>query len=165
MGVTICYDSFWCPNIAGMQPFSHLPTMTEMCRITSILHNPNRWFGTGEPVPWPTRSPDLTHLDYFLWGSMKNMVYYTSVTSEEDLIAQAHGAIESLTRQLIGHVRETQHRRCKRLCNDVGGTQFEPGCNVDSSMCWTCSVYWHVALRCSTAPKSCVSGQGFRLEK
>ena len=55
---------------------------------------------------------------YFVWYS---------VTSEENLIARVHGAIESLTTQphLLGHVRETQHRRC-RLCNDVGGTQFEP---------------------------------------
>ena len=63
----------------------------------------------------------------FLWGSMKNMVYGTHVTSEEDLIARVHGAIESLTRQLhlLGNVSEDQHSRC-RLCNDVGGTQFEP---------------------------------------
>ena len=48
------------------------------------------------------------------------------VTSEEDLIARVHRAIESVTRQLhlLGHVCEVQHRRCRRLCNDVGGTQF-----------------------------------------
>ena len=87
---------------------------------------PNRWVGRGGSVPWTPRSPDLTPLDYFLWGSMKNMVYGTPVTSEEDLIAGVYGAIESLTRQLhlLGHLRETQHRRCRRLCNDVGGTQF-----------------------------------------
>ena len=77
------------------------------------------------PVSWPAWSPDLTPFDYFLWGSMKSVVYGTPVTSEEDLIARVHGVIESLTRQLhlLGPV---QHRRCRRLCNDVGGTQFEP---------------------------------------
>ena len=66
--------------------------------------------------------------DYFLWGNIKSTVYGTSVTSEEDLIARVHGAIESLPRQphLLGHVCEAQHRRCRRLFNDVGGTQFEP---------------------------------------
>ena len=66
--------------------------------------------------------------DYFLWGSMKSMVYITPVTSEEELIARVYGAIESLIRELhlLGHVCETQHHRCTRLCNDVGGTQFEP---------------------------------------
>ena len=57
-------------------------------------------------VPLTALSSDLTPLDYFLWGSMKSMVYGTPVTSEEDLIARVHGAIESLTRQphLLGHV-------------------------------------------------------------
>ena len=83
---------------------------------------PNRWIGRGGPVPWP---PDLTPLNYFLLSSMKNIVYGTPVTSEEDLSALVHAAIESLTRQLhlLCHVCEAQHRLC-RLCNDVGGTQF-----------------------------------------
>jgi len=29
---------------------------------------PNRWLGRGGPVAWPPRSPDLTPLDYYLWG-------------------------------------------------------------------------------------------------
>ena len=45
------------------------------------------------PVSW---SPDLKPLNYFLWGSMKSMVYGTPVTSEEDLIGRVHGAIEIL---------------------------------------------------------------------
>ena len=84
---------------------------------------PKRWIGSWGPVPWPAWSPDLTPLDYFLWVSMKSKVYGTPVTSEEDLIARVHGAIESL--HLLGRVCEAQHRRC-RLCNDVGGAQFEP---------------------------------------
>ena len=58
---------------------------------------------------------------------MKTMVYGIPVTSEEDLIARVHGTIKSLKRQphLLGQVREAQHRRCRRLCNDVGDTQFE----------------------------------------
>ena len=69
------------------------------------------------------RSPDLTPLDYFMWG----MMYGTPVTSEKNLFARVHGANESLTKplHLLGHVRESQHCRC-RVCNDVGGTQFEP---------------------------------------
>ena len=53
--------------------------------------------------------------------------YGTSVTSEEDLTERVHGAIESLTRQLhlLGHLCEAQHRLV-RLCNNVGGIQFEP---------------------------------------
>ena len=88
----------------------------------------NRWIGKRGQIPWTAWSPDLTPLHYFLWGSMKSMVYGTPVTSEEDLVTRVHGAIESLTRQLhlLGRVYEAQHRRRRRLCSDVGGTQFEP---------------------------------------
>ena len=81
----------------------------------------------GGPVPWPARSTDLIPQDYFLWGNMNALVYATPVTSEEDLIARVHGAMEILSRQphLLDHVRAAQCRRF-RLCIDVGGTQFEP---------------------------------------
>ena len=35
---------------------------------------PNRWLGRGGPIAWPQRSPDLTTLDYYLWGHMKTLV-------------------------------------------------------------------------------------------
>ena len=28
----------------------------------------NRWIGRDGPTPWPPRSPDITPLDFFLWG-------------------------------------------------------------------------------------------------
>jgi hypothetical protein len=40
---------------------------------------PNRWLNRGGPVAWPPRSPDLTHLNYYLWGHMKTLVYETKV--------------------------------------------------------------------------------------
>ena len=33
-----------------------------------------KWIGRGGPVAWPTRSPDLTSPDYFLWGFVKERV-------------------------------------------------------------------------------------------
>ena len=47
-----------------------------------------RWIGKGGPTAWPARSPDLTCLDFFLWGYMKSMVYETDIDSEEDLVAR-----------------------------------------------------------------------------
>ena len=34
------------------------------------------------------RSPDLTPLDFYLWGQMKNMVYDTPVQSEMYLVSR-----------------------------------------------------------------------------
>ena len=28
----------------------------------------DRWMGRGGPIPWPARSPDLSPLDFWLWG-------------------------------------------------------------------------------------------------
>lgn len=36
---------------------------------------PNRWIGRAGPIEWPPRSPDLTPLDYFLWGFLKDKVF------------------------------------------------------------------------------------------
>jgi len=45
----------------------------------------NRWLGRVGPVAWPPRSPDLTPLDYYLWGNMKTLVYETKVDSRAAL--------------------------------------------------------------------------------
>lgn len=39
-------------------------------------HFPERWIGThSHPISWPPRSPDLTPLDFFYWGYLKNSIY------------------------------------------------------------------------------------------
>jgi hypothetical protein len=35
---------------------------------------PNQWIGRGSIINWPPRSPDLTLLDFCLWGWMKSEV-------------------------------------------------------------------------------------------
>ena len=36
---------------------------------------PDIWIGRSGPVAWQHRSPDLTPLDFFFWGFVKNVVY------------------------------------------------------------------------------------------
>ena len=42
-------------------------------------HYPQRWIGRGGPIPWPQRSPDITPLDFYLWGIVKEIVYQTQI--------------------------------------------------------------------------------------
>jgi hypothetical protein len=44
--------------------------------VTKHLNNtyPNRWIGRGSLISWPARSPDLTPLDFCLWGWLKGEV-------------------------------------------------------------------------------------------
>jgi hypothetical protein len=44
-----------------------------------------KWIGRGGPSPWPPPSPDLTPLDFFLWGHIKDVVYRTPPTTLFDL--------------------------------------------------------------------------------
>ena len=57
---------------------------------------PNRWLGRGGPIPWPPRSPDLTPLDYYLWGHMKTLVYETKVDSRAALRDRIFAATEHI---------------------------------------------------------------------
>ena len=47
------------------------------CFVTDVLNErfPDAWIGRGGPIPWSPRSPDLSPLDFFLWGYIKNIVY------------------------------------------------------------------------------------------
>jgi hypothetical protein len=36
---------------------------------------PGRWIGRAAPIPWPSRSPDLTALEFLLWGFVEGGVY------------------------------------------------------------------------------------------
>ena len=41
--------------------------------------------GRGGPIQWPARSPDLSPLDFWLWGYLKNKVYVNEVTTLDQL--------------------------------------------------------------------------------
>jgi len=55
----------------------------------------SRWLGRGGPLAWPPRSPDLTPLDYYLWGHMKTLVYETKVDSRAALHHHVFAAAEN----------------------------------------------------------------------
>ena len=56
----------------------------------------NRWLGRGGPIAWPPRSPDLTPLDYYIWGHMKMLVYETKVHSRTALRARIFAVAEQI---------------------------------------------------------------------
>ena len=54
-----------------------------------------------EQLPWPTRSPDLSRLDFFLWGYIKNIVYAEKIRNIQQLHDRITSAIETVTRDMI----------------------------------------------------------------
>ena len=61
-------------------------------------------------IGWPTRSPDLSPCDFFLWGYLKSKVYINHPQSIEQLkeaIRQEITAIpHEMTRQVIDYFHE-----------------------------------------------------------
>ena len=87
---------------------------------------PNRWLGRGGPVAWPPRSPDLTPLDYYLWGQMKTLVYETKVDSRAALHHRIFTAAEHI-RNHPDHIASATQSLLMRAenCIATGGEQFE----------------------------------------
>ena len=62
---------------------------------------PNRWIGRDGPISWPPRSPDVTPLDFFLWGYIKDIVFATKVADLAELKQRILAAFETVTDDLL----------------------------------------------------------------
>ena len=55
----------------------------------------NRLICRGSTITWPPRSPDLTALDFCLWGWMNSEVYRRSVVTRDELLDHMMDVIAS----------------------------------------------------------------------
>jgi len=65
-------------NKQGHMYFQHdgaPPHFSREVRNFLNCHFPGQWIGCGSPHNWPAGSPDLSPLDYCVWGWMKELVY------------------------------------------------------------------------------------------
>jgi len=51
--------------------------------------------------PWPPRSPDITPLDFFLWGYVKDIVYRTKIRDINDLKQRITDAIATIDEAML----------------------------------------------------------------
>ncbi|XP_057338438.1 uncharacterized protein LOC130676305 [Microplitis mediator] len=85
---------------------------------------PQCWLGRNGPRRWPPRSPDLTPLDFFLWGHCKEMVYFDEPQDQMETVARINAAQTTVTAETLEAVRKNLLKRC-RLCLQVNGRHFE----------------------------------------
>lgn len=86
---------------------------------------PNRWIGRGSPVQrFPARSPDLTPMDFFLWGYVKNIVYQQVPTTVDDMKHRITAACATITSETLTAVSRSVMERAQRCCH-VNGDVFE----------------------------------------
>lgn len=87
----------------------------------------NRYNGPGAQAPaqlWPPRSPDLTPLDYFVWGLVKDLGYAEEIEDLEQLENRIRAAINSITPDMLANSRANMLRRLD-CCIEQHGGHFE----------------------------------------
>lgn len=78
------------------------------------------------PVNWPPRSPDLTPMDYFLWGYIKSEVYKIKPQTREELVQRIRTVAETIksNSNMIRAATSSLLKRA-RLCRSENGGHFE----------------------------------------
>lgn len=83
-----------------------------------------RWIGRRGPIEWPPRSPDLTPMDFFFWGHVKNRVYVDRPENLQDLMERIRQEANAVTPEMIQNAVNAVYHRVGR-CQMANGEQFE----------------------------------------
>lgn len=87
-----------------------------------FLHN---WIGTNGPIKWPARSPDITPLDYFLWGYVKDEIYKSNYDTVEDLTTALENILTHMHPIKIRNAILRSLPKRINLCIQQNGYHFE----------------------------------------
>lgn len=102
------------------------------CHRTVAVRNrlqelfPNRVVGMGHAVEWPPRSPDLTPLDFSLWGTLKSEVYAPGPPANlQQLRNRITAAFARIRRTRIVRTSVAAMKTRAQTCIHLGGNQVE----------------------------------------
>lgn len=84
------------------------------------------WIGRGDDttINWPPRSPDLTPMDFFVWGFIKNLVNQTQSENIHVLQNKIEEAMDNITVEMLENTHAEIEWRLKK-CINVDGNHFE----------------------------------------
>jgi hypothetical protein len=98
-------------------PFAHFPSSVYAKSVKTFLDQqfPGKWIGRGGPIAWPPRSQELTPLDFFLWGNIKELVHRAKVQDVGQLRRWITAVCEPVTpMKLQNTLREAEY--CSDIC-------------------------------------------------
>lgn len=96
--------------------------------VTEVLNDRYQlWLGRHGVIHWPANSPDLTPLDNFLWGFLKDRIYADSPDDLDVVIQQIRQSIEYLNQEKPHFIQDAiqRLRRCYQLCIEQEGGHFQ----------------------------------------
>jgi hypothetical protein len=79
---------------------------------------PERWIGPCGHVQWPPRSPDLTPLDFCLWGWIKNEVYKEKVNTREELVPRTMNSAALIKQECQDDLRGATRQESRKVHRD-----------------------------------------------
>lgn len=82
---------------------------------------PGHWIGRRGPIEFP---PDLTPLDFYLWGTLKNIVYRRKPATLAALREEIETACAAIAEDTFANVARTVVQRTQK-CVDAHGVHFE----------------------------------------
>lgn len=120
------------PAISNWDNFSHLhfmhdgapPHFARGVRDWLDANFPMKWIGRRGPVEWPARSPDLTPLDFFLWGYSKDVVYKQRPRDIPELQTILERTLNEIPRNMLERAAHSVRERLIK-CRDLNGGQVE----------------------------------------
>ena len=126
-------QNFYFPNVQQRPGFEYQvfqqdgapPHWTLNVRDWLNANFPQRWIGRlPSPMQWPPRSPDLTPLDFFLWGYIKSKVYRIPCPNLAELRQRIIEAFNEVSAEMIQRVIVEYERRLRK-CIEVAGESVE----------------------------------------
>jgi len=81
---------------------------------------PGRVISRFGDIPWPTRSPDLTTCDFFLWGYLKSYVYTHKPRTLSDLKEVIREELATIDREILERVYADFQRRLENCIQESG---------------------------------------------
>lgn len=86
----------------------------------------NRWIANRSPeIMWAARSPDLSPLDFFFWGAIKDIVYQSEPQNLDELKQNITRACRQITPAMIQATCTRNVLTRFEMCIAAGGLQFE----------------------------------------
>ncbi|KAJ8909455.1 hypothetical protein NQ315_008322 [Exocentrus adspersus] len=90
-----------------MEDGNRLVWLKDISRKASAINQtyPDRWIGRESLFHWPATSPDLTCLDFYLWGRIEDIVFCGRPTTRDDRINRIQHALGKSMKRYQGHTK------------------------------------------------------------
>ena len=84
------------------------------------IHLLVRWIGRRGPLEWAARSPDLTPLDFYLWGYVKQKVYKNYHNDLDELRTSITNVLHSIQPDVLKTVFSNISKRLNLVIQKNG---------------------------------------------